>query len=259
MHFLVILVLLLRLPRGWVRPQVWIDSQPRLRLALAAASDLRRYWGGVWMAWLFLYLGLTVAAIVGILPSEQSMDPAARWLTVGLNLVQNGATVMLFLAYETVARPTIETDLTRKQFLPVEGWLTLAILLPLLEAAIVGGGLPWSYQIWFGWISGFAQGTALALLVGRLDSKYIDSPTLVIALLYVYAAIQGAWPAVQSNYGLLLALTFVALVLKCLLFLFVAWLFESRVVLYYLERVRVLDQEMHLERTEFLKRIQSHG
>ena len=256
-HCLVILLLLMRLPRSWVRPQVWADAYPQLRVALAAAGDLRRCWGAVWMAWLFLYLALTVASVVGVLPSGESLAPSARWLAVGLNLVQNCASVMLFLAYETVARPTIQSDLSRKQVLPLEAWLVFALLLPILEGWVVASGLSWSYQLWFGWISGFGQGTALALLVGRLDSKYIDPPALVVALLYVYAAIQGAWPAVQSHYELLLSLTFLALVLKCLLFLFIAWLFESRVVLYYLEQVRELDLGVREQRIQFLQKIQS--
>ncbi len=257
LHGLVILVLLLRLPRAWVRPRTWTDATASLRLAAAAASDFRRYWGAAWTCWLFLYLGLTAGAIFGLLPSsEVPYSSASRWLIVGLNLIQNGATVMLLLGYEVLARPTIEADLTRKQVLPTEAWLAFALLLPLLEAAVLGAGLSWQLQQWFGWISGFAQGTALALMVGRLDSKYLEPPTVVVALLYVYAAIQGAWPMFQSHHQLMLVLTFLALVLKCLLFLFVAWLFESQVLLFYLERVRQLDHGVRTERADYLARIQ---
>lgn len=256
-QFLVILVLLTRLPRATGPPQLWATAEQPLRLALAAAADLRRYWGAIWMAWLFLYLGLTAAAFLGVLPSaELPPTGAARWLAIGLNLIQNGATVMLFLAYEVVARPTIADDLSRKQVLPLEAWLAFAVLLPLLETAVLALGAGWELQQWFGWISGFGQGTALALLVGRLDSKYIDPPAWVVALLYLYACIQGAWPVFQSHPQLMLVLTFLALVLKCLLFLFVAWLFESRVLLYFLDRLRQLDEGVRDQRFEFLSRLQ---
>ena len=254
-QFLVILVLLTRLPKSLAGPHAWAGAEQRLRLALAAAGDLRRYWGAVWLAWLFLYLGLTAAAFLGILPSPEAPPAtAARWLAVGLNLVQNGATVLLFLAYEVVARPTIASDLSRKQVLPPEAWLAFAVLLPLLESAVIGFGGGWEVQQWFGWISGFAQGTALALVVGRLDSKYIGPPAPVVACLYFYACIQGAWPVFQFHPELMLVLTFLALVLKCLLFLFFAWLFESRIVLYYLERLRQLDAGVRGERRDFLSR-----
>ena len=256
-HALVILVLLTRLPRAWVRPQAWEHGASPLRLASAAAVDLRRYWGAAWTFWLFLYLALMAASLVGLMPIIGDPPPAGvRWLVVGLNLIQNGATVMLLLGYEVLARPTIEADLTRKQVLPTEAWLAFALLLPLLEAGVVGGGLSWEIQQAFGWISGFAQGTALALMVGRLDSKYLEPPALVIALLYVYAAIQGAWPALQAHDELMLVLSFFALVLKCLLFLFVAWLFESRVLLFYLERVRQLDRDVRREREAYLRLVQ---
>lgn len=256
LHCLVILILLARLPRAWVRPTALDQGSPALRLAAAAAVDFRRFWGIAWVCWLLLYSGLTAGALLGWLPNEGIPDSASRWWVVGLNLLQNGATVALLLAYEVLARPTLEADLTRKQVLPIEAWFAFALLLPLLEAAVLGAGASWQLQQWFGWISGFAQGTALALMVGRLDSKYLEPPTLVIALLYVYAAIQGAWPMFQSQPQLMLVLTFLALVLKCLLFLFVAWLVESQVLLFYLERVRQLDQGVAEERREYLARVQ---
>lgn len=257
LHFAVILVLLTRLPRAWIRPRTLEDGASPLRQAAAAAVDFRRFWGAVWTFWLFLYLALGAASLLGLLPIvDDTPGLAVRWLSVALNLIQNGATVMLLLGYEVLARPTVEADLSRKQVLPMEAWLAFALLLPLLEAGVLGWGLAWQLQQYFGWVSGFAQGTALALVVGRLDSKYLEPPALVIAALYAYAAIQGAWPAFQAHHELMLVLTFFALVLKCLLFLFVAWLFESHVLLFYLERVRQLDQNVRREREEYLRRVQ---
>ncbi|MEM8931590.1 MAG: helix-turn-helix transcriptional regulator [Acidobacteriota bacterium] len=257
-HFAVILVLLARLPRAWVGPRLLDDAPIGRRIALTAAADLRRYWGAVWLFWLVLYGFLTVGSMFGWMAGSDAVaSPTGRWLTVALDLAQNGATVMLFLAYEVVARPTVAADLSRKQVLPLEAWLTFAFLPPLLEAGLVLLDQPWAVQQGFGWFSGFAQGTALALLVGRLDSKTIGPPTWVIASLYVYAAIQGAWPVFQTHPALMSVLTVLALALKCLLFLFVEWLFASRVLLYYLERLRVLDDEVRRSRREFLAETQA--
>lgn len=256
-HFAVILILLTQLPRLRTTAAALDDEPVGHRIAFQAAGDFRRYWGAVWIFWLFLYLALSVTAALGLLPTADT-DPgtATRWSVVVLNLFQNGATVLLLLCYEVVARPTIEEDLTRRRLLPTEAWLAFALLVSLLEAGTVLFGIPWSTQQWFGWLSGFAQGTALALLVGRMDSKYVEPPTVVIALLYLYAAIQGAWPVFQYHYELMLILTFVALVLKCLLFLFVSWLFDSRILLFYLSRMRALDAEVREDRSEFLGRLQ---
>lgn len=258
-HCAVILVLLTRLPRSAVEPGIHKDATPELRFGLAAAGDLRRYWGAAWTFWFFLYLGLLLASIVGWMPSEGTASAGVRWSAVGLNFLQNGTTVFLLLAYEVVTRPTVAADLSRKQLLPTEAWLAFALLASLLEAGTVGLGVSWSVQQWFGWGSGFAQGTALALLVGRLESRYIAPPTVVVALLYFYAAIQGAWPVFQTHETLMISLTFAALVLKCLLFLFIAWLFESRLLLFYLTRIRELADDVDASRLEFLRRVQGAG
>ncbi len=255
LHVLILLLLLARLPRLELAP-----NRPGggggLPLALIAAKDLRRYWGGAWLCWFFLYLGLSAGAFFGLSPEPEATQlNATRWLAVGLNLLQNGTTVLLLLIYEVLARPTVKADLSRKQVLPKEAWLAVALLPPLLEATLVASGQAWQLQQTFAWLSGFAQGTALALVVGRLDSKYIEPPALVVALLYIYAAIQGAWAMIQQHHELLLILTFLALVLKCLLFLFVAWLFDSHTLLYYLTRVRRLDDGVGRDRREFLRKV----
>ena len=256
-HALVLAALLLRLPRPHVGPRLEEDGPDGLPIALTAAADLRARWGPAWAFWLVLYLLLAVGTFVDpTLGDGGEPTHLGRWLTVAFNLAQNVTTVMLFLVYEVVARPTVEADLSRKQVLPPEGWLMLALLPTVLEAGSLWLGHPWLTQQSFGWISGFAQGTALALLAGRLDSKYIDPPTPLIAGLYVYAAIQGAWPVFQSHPDLMRILTFLALVLKGLLFLLFEWLFESRVLLFYLQRLRVLNKEVRQSRRQFLGEVQ---
>jgi len=251
----VILLLLALLPRPWLAPEVYRRASHGLRLASKASRDLRRHWGTVWLLWFFLYVSLTVAAGLGFLPRDEPVA-ATRWSLLWLNLLQNGATIQLFLCYEIVARPTIRDDFSRRQVLPTEAWVALVVLLTGGEAGYLLLAPAGELQSWFGWVSGFGQGTALALLVGRFDSKYLDPPAVVIGLLYFYAAIQGAWPVFRGQEELMMALTFAALVLKCLLFLFVSWIFESRVIHFYLARMRKLDEDVRRDRAEFLTRLE---
>ncbi len=58
---------------------------------------------------------------------------------------------------------------------------------------------------------------------------------------------------------LMLILTFGALVLKCLLFLLLWWLFDSRIVVYYLARLRRLGADVAEDRREFLGRLPAGG
>ena len=255
-HFAVALLLLTLLPRHWMAPELYQSAPHRLKVASKAARDFRRYWGLAWMCWVFLYFALTTSTWLGFLPLPTDATPVAdetRWALLLLNLCQNSGTVLLFLCYEVVARPTIKDDLSRKQVLPTEAWFAIVALATVAEGILLWVR-PWDDQQWFGWLSGFGQGTALALLVGRFDSKYVDPPAVTIGLLYLYAVIQGAWPVFRYEDDLMLVLTFLALVLKCLLFLFVSWLFDSNVILFYLGRMRDLDQSVRRDRAQFLTR-----
>ncbi len=252
-HFIVIFLLLALLPRPWVDPGETEGASHALKVAARALRDFRRYWGLAWMAWVFLYFAITTAAFFGLFSVNGGVPsrPSEGLALLLLNLLQNCGTVLLFLCYEVVAKPTIGDDLRRRQVLSTEAWFAAVALVTFAEGAVVWSGA-WASQQWFAWLSGFGQGMALALLVGRFDSKYVNPPAITIAMLYLYAVIQGAWPVLRYEDSLMLILTFVALVLKCLLFLFVSWLFESNVILFYLARMRRLDQSVARERSEFL-------
>jgi hypothetical protein len=89
----------------------------------------------------------------------------------------------------------------------------------------------------------------LALLVGRLESKYIDPPVWLITALYSYAVIQGALGAFGvgeadgSSMGLQAVMLYCGFALKCLLFLFVAWVMESGLLLSYMRSVREVNRQ----------------
>lgn len=245
---ILLLLVLLLAKRHRTDPDVYQKASQSLKAAVVSARDFRRYWAWVWTSWLALYFILAFASRLALVPGCDPVVGKTRWTLFILNTVQNGGTAFFFLCYQVLARRTVEDDLSRRTLPVARIGLALSLLaLGELSAIFFDSG----FQQWFGWLSGFGQGTALALLVGRLDSRYVEAPSAVIALLYFYAAIQGAWPVLSCEYGWMLV--FFALVLKCFFFLLVSWLFESDVILFYLTRMRKLDQDVRHDRSYFLQ------
>lgn len=106
-------------------------------------------------------------------------------------------------------------------------------------------------------IGGVAGATAFGLWLARLDSRFVDPSTVVLTLLFVYAALQPAWALLDTgsrHYGgfeLLglevliapVALGILGLALKSLMMLFLAWLASTGRLLFYFWRSRVLSTE----------------
>jgi hypothetical protein len=77
-------------------------------------------------------------------------------------------------------------------------------------------------SVFFNWIEGLATGIALALFVGRLDSRFIDSPRWLVIAFYAYAVIQLSYPKLEADEPSkalsFLLITISALTLKVLLY-----------------------------------------
>jgi len=91
---------------------------------------------------------------------------------------------------------------------------------------------------WSGWISGIIGGIAMALYVGRLQSKFLGPPPLLVIALYSYTAIQSLFVFLEEGQVAAVILMDLALFLKYVLFLYMTWLFQSGRLLFYLVRVR---------------------
>lgn len=123
-------------------------------------------------------------------------------------------------------------------------------------------------------IFGLIGSLSLTVLVGRLESRVISPPLIVILLLYLYAAMQlvvnaldgaSAHPHLQEEAQrlierVLLRIIIVAVFLKALLFLFGHWLLHSGVLLYYMDWMDKADDVQNgidMERDAFVRRIQN--
>ncbi len=126
----------------------------------------------------------------------------------------------------------------------------------VLQAAIIGTR-PTPVRAAFQWMIGGAAAVALALLIGRLDSKLFGTSVTIVVLGYVYAVIQVGYMGFDHVVAQMV-LTLFALVLKVLLFLYVAWILDSGIMVYYMIHARKAIDTRENERNSFCDSIQTN-
>jgi hypothetical protein len=151
-------------------------------------------------------------------------------------------------------------------------WASLFVILTLLELTFVATlpiGKPSNAAVLYfdahyavnvaGIVSGVAAGVSLALLVGRLDSKFLGTPRSVLALLFLYASIQGSFPVVLSpdkdlaNQIVKATIISIALLGKILLFGTIQWLMSTNRLLYYMVWSSLLQDFLSSHRRDFCR------
>lgn len=103
----------------------------------------------------------------------------------------------------------------------------------------------------------------MPLFVGRFQSKFLKSPSWLVFILFLYTVIQvlfifygGGSPGEQAGAAVVMN---AALVLKCLLILYMFWLFESGRLLFYLVRVRRATTQVDSEWQNFREVLQQES
>lgn len=207
-----------------------------------AVRRLWRNWCLIWGSWSILYFVLFVQGI-GLGPSGTGAH--IPFWTVAMNVLNNINTLLFVGCYFLLSAIVVEPDPfpedesstgARLRQVYVIGFVALLIF---TTAEILQDQYRWPLPVEaYGWISGFAGGVALAMLVGRLQSPYISPPTWAITILYGYAAIQGAMGAFEDKPSLRTVLLVPAFLCKCVLFLLFAWILETGLVLHHVEEHR---------------------
>jgi hypothetical protein len=82
------------------------------------------------------------------------------------------------------------------------------------------------YDFIFRLISGLANCVILSLLIGRLDSKFIHTPSFLISILYIYAAVQIGFLFFNKN-ELKIYVIYLALFFKFYLFLILTFIIRT--------------------------------
>ena len=100
-------------------------------------------------------------------------------------------------------------------------------------------------------LTGIYAGITMALFVGRLQSRFLGPPFWILYLLYSYTAIQPLVLYMDDypRWGMYI-LNF-ALFLKCLLYLYVTWLFQSGLLLFYFAKMKRADSAITPQREAF--------
>jgi serine/threonine protein kinase len=238
-----------------------VDDWERAKnIAKGALKHYREAFIWLLFAWIFLYLW----ALVSLFDFEGKDSIVATVFTLANNL----NTLCIWLCFDilnetiTIGNETqnrngiIVTEGRRwpKGFIPaafgVIFWLILELWLtsdPAPQAEL--------FHYISRVVSGIAGGVAMALFVGRFQSKFLKSPPWLVLILFLYTVIQalfifygGKSPLEQ---GAAAAVMNAALVLKCLLILYMFWLFQSGRLLFYLVRVRRASEQVDREWQNF--------
>ncbi len=230
------------------RPRTFAKAPARVRIASMAAAQFAGEFRLAWFFWAAFYLWFAVAA------AWPAALERAHWPI--LNAFQNAGSLCLVACYEVLTRRTVNGGETPHRPATMRyGWFVIAGLL-VLEFALTGGaaggiGAAASTARIFALASGLTQGVALALLVGRLDDPHVGAGAPIFGL-YLYACIQGSYAMIPGDTLLEHLLTVIALPLKCLVCLVVAWCAESGILWSYLARLRAADEILIRRRRAWL-------
>lgn len=244
---------------GYTDPNEWQQAKESASELLASYL---RYWRIFLVTWTVLYLVMIGSFLE---PPEVARDI----MRIAMSLTSNINTLAIALCFVVLNQPIAfeqdgaATDLTRA-CRGLERYGKLCIVLAVLVHSV----LVWlgntgklapavvANSIWaLDFVSSFVGGVALALFVGRVQSKFLGPSTWLPMALYLYVGLQTLYVAVSDRndaFGAAVIIE-VALVLKCLLFLFVIWLFKSgRFLFYFIKVKRIYEQVNPHWKTFFL-------
>ena len=190
------------------------------------------WWSAMLASWVALYF-VYAWETWNVRCTDNATNQVASILEAALNIVN---TSIIILCYDLLNK---EPGRQRKNGLftgPAAIGLALLAVIPLLS------GL----KIWttdqslaaLTLLTGLYAGVYMALFVARLQSKFLDPAPLLVVLLFSYTAIQPLALYIQTSKEWAWVVLDYALVLKCLLYLYVLWLIQSGDLLFYFREVK---------------------
>lgn len=200
--------------------------QKRLRL-------FTKWWSAMLASWVALYV-VYAWETWSLDCFAASTNEVASVLEAVFNIVN---TAMVILCYNVLNQEPGRQRRSSSVFTaPAAIGIALLVLIPLLSQSRflnLQQGLAALTLL-----TGLYAGVYMALFVARLQSKFLDPAPLLVVLLFSYTAIQPLALYIQNSKEWAWAVLDYALVLKCLLYLYVFWLIESGDLLFYFREVK---------------------
>jgi DNA-binding winged helix-turn-helix (wHTH) protein len=207
----------------------FVTEQPILQKRLELFTN---WWSAMLVSWVPLYF-FYAWETWGIDCTASSTNTLASILEAAFNIAN---TAIIILCYDLLNKEPGRQLKNRLFTGPAEIGLVLLPVIPLLSLLRVltaEQGLAA-----FTLLTGLYAGIYMALFVARLQSKFLDPSPLLVVLLFSYTAIQPLALYIQTRKEWAWAVLDYALVLKCLLYLYVFWLIESGDLLFYFREVK---------------------
>lgn len=275
-------------------PKPIVDDGVATR-ATVSVHQFHWTWRALWTSWFVLYVLLAIMEAMilfhlyvepyqpgWLVGSTEQLLYFAGFSSLG-NSANNLTTVCIFILYLILSEKTTVTEhngSVKAARLPWRIGVAVTLLLAVMEFTQfalltltnaqyenTADALRYANTIksqvaeiesTFRWISGLLAGLAIALFVGRLDSKFVGLSPWVIGLLYSYAVIQPGWASFSDKPIFGLAALNTALFLKCLLFVIVTWLLRTGLLLFYLDRISAIDEGVVDDRARFLAKLRAN-
>ena len=232
-------------PKGF--NQIKDDSY---KIAKDASERSVKYWRNILFTWVLFYVVLAIQVHPSIEPPPANSGIGnLAWLSLSIasDLINNINTLLVILCYDVLHRPIEirEGKLSVGDSYLGIGLVLIIVFLGLEIISVIGSSSDSIKAVLAGWSlgSGIVGGIAVALFVGRLQSMFLGPRRLLIIALYSYIALQPLYVHFgghQNDAEIRNAVILInaALVLKCLLYFYLAFLFKSGRLLFYLVWVR---------------------
>jgi hypothetical protein len=226
--------------------------------AVVASKQFALLWYFVWVLFFALY------AIWSYYWAEISAGKESLPVHLAVDSLNLGTSALLFICYLAMVLRSVPDNHV--------AWFRVVFRVFIFVVAFIfTEGLTAKYfpdapgtfgkQAYFDAFQGLLSGVGIALLVGRLESKLIDTSRWIVAALYAYAVLQFAYPILTVNNPekslTFLLLTSLALLLKVLLFWEFRRIITSGVLTYYMFEYRRLLDAGSTERDRVIKALKS--
>jgi len=225
---------------GYNSVEEYAAEEPILQKRL---RQFTKCWSAMLASWVALYF-VYAWETWRIDCSAVATNQLASQLEAALNIVN---TSIIILCYDLLNK---EPGRQRKNGLftgPAAIGLVLLAVIPLLSGLRIL--TPDQGLAAFTLLTGLYAGIYMALFVARLQSKFLDPAPLLVVLLFSYTAIQPLALYIQTSKEWAWVVLDYALVLKCLLYLYVFWLIQSGDLLFYFrETKRTYDDRVDQRR-----------